>query len=158
MILALFYAGRVWNLQVIKGASYQSLGENNILHDTPIFSERGVVSDRNGILLAWNAPNPADPDFALRHYFASPGLSHILGYVKYPSKDSSGFYYSENYVGKDGIERFYNDALTGKNGQKIIETDAFGKVRSQNVIEPAQAGQSLALSIDSNLVAKMYSE
>ena len=106
-------------------------GENNILSDTPIFADRGVVTDRNGTLLAWNVPNLDNPDFALRAYTTTPGFAHVLGYVKYPSKDSSGAYYNENFQGMDGVEKYYDSTLSGQNGEKIVETNALGKVQKQ---------------------------
>src|SRR3989344_1173429 len=41
----------VWKLvvlQVEEGGAYQELAENNRLHHTILFSERGIIVDRNG--------------------------------------------------------------------------------------------------------------
>ncbi len=106
--------------------------------------------------MAWNVSSDSNPEFSFRKYSSFSGLSHTIGYIKYPSKDSSGFYYSDNFVGKDGVEKYYNDTLSGENGLKIVEVDATGKIQSENVIRPAQDGKDLKLSIDSNLQNEMY--
>jgi len=43
-------------------------------------------------------------DFPLRTYTEDSGFGHILGYVTYPLKDSSGIYYQPHFEGKDGVE------------------------------------------------------
>jgi penicillin-binding protein 2 len=92
----------------------------------------------------------------LRKYTTVSGLSHVLGYIKYPSKDSSGFYYSEDFVGKDGVEKYYSNVLSGKNGLRIVEVDAKGKIQSESVVRPAENGEDVKLSIDSELQSHIY--
>lgn len=153
IFIALAY--KTWNLQVTNGSEYASRSENNRLRHTTLFSPRGVIFDRNNKELAWNTYGE-DKEFALRKYTELPGFSHILGYVKYPAKDSSGFYYNENYVGKTGVESFFNTELSGENGQKIIETNATGKIQSENVIRPPKNGDGIVLSIDEQVQNKLY--
>lgn len=149
------FAAKIWNLQITEGAKYSNRSENNRLRHVAIFSPRGVIYDRNGKELAWNIFGE-DKEFALRKYTDLSGFSHILGYVKYPAKDSSGFYYNEDYVGKAGVEKFFNDELLGKNGLKITETNALGKVESESVIRLPREGGSLTLSIDAEAQNKFY--
>jgi penicillin-binding protein 2 len=85
---------RSFNLQITNGQFYLQKSENNRLKNTLVFSNRGVIYDRNDNKLAWNVESESSPEFALRKYSNLSGLSHVLGYIKYPSKDSSGFYYS----------------------------------------------------------------
>ncbi|MBU6430801.1 MAG: hypothetical protein KGJ58_00755 [Patescibacteria group bacterium] len=153
-IFALFSV-KIWNLQVVKGSEYSARSENNRLRHTTIFPLRGVIYDRNGKELAWNTLGEGK-EFALRKYLDLPGLSHILGYVKYPAKDSSGFYYNENYVGKTGVEKFFNDELSGESGLKIIETNALGKIQSESVIRPPKNGNNVNLSIDAEVQNKLH--
>lgn len=146
---------KVWSLQIKEGAKYSDKSENNRLRHVTIFSPRGVVYDRNGKELVWNIFKE-DKEFAFRKYTDLSGFSHILGYVKYPAKDSSGFYYNENYVGKTGIEKFFNDSLSGENGLKITETDALGKIESESIIRPPKEGGNITLSIDAEVQNKFY--
>ncbi len=154
--IGLIFSYKVWNLQIKQGLAFEAHSESNSLRHTLVFADRGVIYDRNKTLLAWNDDNPKDPDFAARKYATTSGLSNIIGYVKYPSKDSSGFYYREDYIGMDGVEKYYDTDLQGTNGLKITETDAFGKIASQSVMNPPKSGEDLTLSIDSRIQSQLY--
>lgn len=147
---------RSYDLQIVNGETYLSKSENNRLKNTLLFSNRGVIYDRNDNKLAWNDTSEDNPDFLLRKYSNLQGLSHVIGYIKYPSKDNSGFYYGEDFIGKDGVEKYYNNSLSGKNGLRIIEVDARGLLQSESVVRPAEDGIDLRLSIDSDLQSYMY--
>lgn len=138
-------------LQVVHGATYRDRSETNGLQQIPFFGDRGIIYDRNNVPLAWN-----DPD---RSYVAAPGSAHVLGYVAYPTdKDvKAGNLHSEELIGKTGAEAEFDETLRGKSGVKIIETDASGNITSESVYEPPKSGDSVTLSIDSRLQAKLYS-
>ena len=155
--LGALYAFTLWNLQVKQGGKFAARSENNRLHETIVFADRGVIYDRNKVLLAWNVDkSDSNSDFSFRQYATTTGLSNLLGYVKYPSKDSQGFYYREDYLGVDGVEKFFDDELKGQNGTKITETDVTGKVESQGVVNPPHGGENVTLSIDSRIQSKLY--
>lgn len=154
--VGLIFLFRLGDLQIIQDKTFASRSESNSLRDSVVFAQRAVIYDRNGVLLAWNEPNPNDPDVPLREYATTTGLYDLIGYVKYPSKDSSGFYYREDYLGMDGIEKYYNDTLEGQNGTQITETDAYGNIVSQSVMDLPVNGQNITLSIDSRLESAMY--
>jgi len=159
IVVALIFIWRVVDLQIVKGSSYLKKSENNTLMNQPIFADRGLIYDRNGVLLSWNTWGADDinklssPE---RSYITSPGFGLLLGYVSAPAKDSSGYYWQENFIGKDGVESFYNDKLTGVNGERITETDVKGTVQSENIILPPKPGQDITLSIDSRIQSKMF--
>lgn len=158
LIILLSFVYRLWYLQVSHGAENNQKSENNRLRQTPVFAERGLIYDRSHTLLVWNVPNKEDGDFSLRKYIDLSGLSHVLGYVKYPTKDSSGFYYREQLGGMDGVEGFYNTNLAGKNGLQIVETDASNKIQSSSVIDPPVAGENINLSIDAGVQNELYKQ
>lgn len=155
LCLITFFAVRVWILQIEKGQEFTQLSEKNYLRHTPLFAARGVIYDRNKVELAWNAPSD-DPEVLLRKYKEIPGIAHVIGYIQYPTKDSSGFYYREDFVGMDGIEKTLNDYLQGKNGLRIIEINALGKISRENIIRPPENGTPTTLSIDSRVQSKMH--
>lgn len=155
-LVCLVFAFKLWNLQVVQGETFKERSENNRLHNTIIFADRGNILDRKGRPIVWNTLNPETPDFSLRVYATSTGLSTTLGYLKYPAKDSSGFYYQYNFDAKDGIEKIYDNQLKGINGKKIIETNVSGDTISESVIEPPKNGNDLTLSIDSLVQKKLY--
>ncbi len=155
LIIGFVYVSKVWVLQIKKGDEYALMSEKNRLRSTLVFAERGIIYDRNKKELAWNVPGE-DVNFSVRKYIDKPGFAHVLGYVKYPSKDIYGFYYRPDFEGFDGIEKFYNDILKGTHGSKIVEVNALGKVQSENVISPTKEGTSITLSIDSDVQSKFY--
>ena len=57
-VLVVFTAltARLWDLQVVNGAHYRSLSEENRVLRLPVDSERGMITDRNGYVLARNLP------------------------------------------------------------------------------------------------------
>ncbi|MFA6094738.1 MAG: penicillin-binding transpeptidase domain-containing protein [Candidatus Paceibacterota bacterium] len=156
LLIASAFSVKLWLLQIHDGSVFAARSERNRLRNTVLFSERGVIYDRNGIFLASNTTNPDSKDFSLRKYIDKAGFGHLLGYVKYPAKDSSGFYYEHNYVGKDGVEKWFNEYLSGKNGLKIVETNALGKVETESVANPPILGKTLTLSIDARIQEEMY--
>ncbi len=155
LLLMLFFV-RLWDLNIVNGENFKKISENNRLAHTLIIANRGVVYDRNKIELATNAIKQGGADFAERLYAPIEGLSHVVGYVKYPSKDSSGFYYEEEYRGQSGVEKTYNNVLAGINGLKITETNALGKVTSESVVRKPENGRDVILSIDSRLNSELY--
>jgi penicillin-binding protein 2 len=155
-IVGSVFVYKVWNLQINDGDVFRTRSDNNSLHKTFIYADRGVIFDRNNVPLAWNEANPNTDDYSLRAYATSTGLSTILGYIKYPSKDSSGFYYQEKFVPKDGMEKIYNDYISGKDGTKIVETDVRGNVVSESVVDKPVDGENLQTSIDIRLQRRLY--
>ena len=155
ILLGIIFTFKLVDLQIANGENYRILSENNRLRHLPVFSERGVLYDRNGKLLAWNTKEK-DDEYSKRNYINKDGFSHILGYVSYPKKDNAGFYFRENINGKDGIELFYNNILSGKSGLKITEVDVFSNVKSESIISPPEDGKNIILSIDSRVQNKLY--
>lgn len=154
LILASFTV-KISILQISEGESYAERSAKNSLRQTLIIPERGIIYDRNNELLASNTYDK-DAEFPRRVYADAAGLAHVLGYIRYPARDSNGFYYQDHYEGLAGVEKIYDPVLAGKKGTKIIETDAFGKVSSESVVEPPANGTSLILSIDKRVQQKLY--
>jgi penicillin-binding protein 2 len=89
-----------------------------------------------------------------RQYPAGDSFSHILGYTGRIDKavlDKNKNYSLDDYIGKSGIELFYEKDLKGENGKQQLEVDAAGKVIKEIASSDPKAGNSLVLSIDSNL-------
>lgn len=150
------FAGKLWALQISDGNTYAEISENNRLEHALIFADRGIIYDRNRIPLATNSVRSEESDFSGRLYAPYRGLSHLVGYLKYPKKDKAGFYYEEEYQGQAGAELVYNDLLKGTNGLKITETDALGDVTSESVIEKPKDGNDLILAADARISDELY--
>lgn len=157
MCILILFSFRVKNLQITQGAFFSSKGDNNRLKHSIIFSERGIIYDRNGEELVWNSPQKKeDQEFFKREYSDYKGLAHILGYVGYPLKDSSGNYYQTDYIGKSGVESFFNEKMSGENGLKIIEEDASFNIISESSIKFPECGESVILSVDAKIQNALY--
>ena len=147
-ILMLILTARTWNLQVTNGAAYAEESAHNSLEVAIIFAPRGIITDRNGVIIAENIQKE---DGSVMRNYPIPSLSQVIGYVSYPKKDASGVYYDTAETGVTGLESEYDAHLAGKNGQFLTETDALGHIRSEGNIVPAKEGETLQLSIDVDL-------
>jgi penicillin-binding protein 2 len=153
-ILLLF--ARAGTLQVVHGQEYAEQAQQNQLAEQTIFADRGTITDRNGVPLAWNERLLVEDDFAQRVYANLSGLAHAVGYTKAPAKDSSGNYFRTAFEGLDGAERAYDGMLGGSNGLELTETDALGKVVSQATTRAPVAGETLRLSLDAKVTQGLY--
>ena len=141
------------NLEVVKGTQYADQSEKNRLRPGVLFAQRGAILDMNGVPLVSNVQ--AD-DGSVKRVYKTPGFSHLLGYVSYPKKDSSGHYYDTDITGLAGIEAAFNSTLAGKNGTLLVEEDALGKTRSEGTVAPPVNGQNVTLSIDARAQTAFY--
>lgn len=156
-LVACAFLYQVFTLQVVEGAEYRAIAENNRVDRAVVIAERGVVYDRNGEMVVWNERDESgEYDFPIRAYTDRLGLGQVLGYVSYPKRDSSGFFFRTDYLGRSGIELTYDSILKGQNGSKIIEVDALGGSVSEFEIETPISGSELHLSIDAALSQAMY--
>jgi penicillin-binding protein 2 len=159
VLIILTFGARLIYLQMQKGDMYRERSEENILEKVNIFTERGIIYDRNGNELAWNKKtedNMNDPSALYTRAYMTPGFSHILGYVSYPIKDSNGNYWQDEFKGVDGLEKQYNDLIKGENGSKIIEINARGVINSENIVNSPKQGSDLKTSIDSKIQTELF--
>ena len=154
IIIVIFFV-RLGYLQIQKGEAYTNRSNNNTLEKQIIFSDRGIIFDRNNVPLAWNNKD-TNNDYAFRSYI-SPGFSHLLGYVSNPAKDEKGKYWQTQFIGKDGLEKQYNDQLNGQNGEKIIERDVRGQIHTENIVNNPIQGKDLITTIDARLQKELFS-
>ncbi|MFZ2484921.1 MAG: penicillin-binding transpeptidase domain-containing protein [Minisyncoccia bacterium] len=155
-LIVIALVSKLWVLGIKQGSVYTQISRNNSLEQTLIFANRGVIYDRGMRELATNAIKEGESDFASRVYSPFEGLSHVVGYLKYPLSDRSGVYYEENYRGRDGVERVYDDLLQGENGLKLREMNVYGELISESVVEKPVDGNPLVLSIDARVTEVLY--
>ena len=161
LLILLGFLFQTWNLQIARGEAMALLSQQNRLDHEILFAERGVIFDRYGRELVWNVSSASESEdeldtFSLRKYTPTKGFAHILGFVGYPEKDSSGFWWRTDYVGKAGMEHSLNTILEGKNGVRIIEVDALNAIQSENIIRPPTDGKNVTLSIDSEVQEALF--
>lgn len=157
IVIAIAFLAQIVTLQVVAGDEYRQIAENNRVDQAMIIAERGVVYDRTGEMMAWNEVDESgEYDFPIRAYTDRAGLGQVLGYVSYPKKDSSGFFFRTDYLGRSGAELAFDETLKGNNGKKIIEVDALADVISEYAIDTPSEGNPITLSIDAELSEAMY--
>ncbi len=154
-LIALVFSAELFNLQIRRGEVYATMSEENRLHHTTLFADRGIIYDRKGQELAWNEENPGEP-FSKRRYSSLAGIGHLLGYVNYPKRDTSGFFYQSDIIPQGGVEKAYHERLRGEHGIKIVETDALGVQKSESTLRPPASGSTVELSIDATLSDALY--
>lgn len=145
-------------LQISQGEKFLEQSRNNSLDHEPLFADRGIIYDRNGTELAWNEKSSIDQPFSIRKYISEGGFGHLLGYVSYPTKDKTGYYWQSEFIGKDGIEKVYDDTLHGQNGVRIIEKDVAGNVLSHNIVNNPLQGNNVTLTVDSRIQSTFNKE
>lgn len=133
------------SLQIIEGDAYAAQSERNRVRPDVLFAKRGAIVDRTGTPLVYNEESE---DGFVRRIYASPGFSHLLGYVSYPKKDTSGHYYDTEIKGLAGVEAAFDELLGGENGTLLVEEDARGEVQSSGQVKPPVDGTTVALSVD----------
>lgn len=154
-IVGLYFVGVLSNVQIVQHDFYKERSEKNSLDHVPIFADRGVVYDRNGVELVSNI---VDDSIKLTHrsYTKDHGFSNLLGYVSYPAKDQKGIFWQDRTLGKDGVEKEFDAILAGENGTQLIETNVQGEVVSGGVVEPPVQGNNLTLAVDARVQKALY--
>ncbi len=92
----------------------------------------------------------------VREYVSGETACHIIGSVgpiyaeEYESLAEKGYSYNDT-VGKSGIEAAAESYLRGKSGTRVLIKNSGGTVTSEEEATPPTPGQTVILSIDSNL-------
>src|SRR3989344_3564596 len=170
--------GRLFFLQVVKGADYRVLSDSNRTKTIEIHAPRGIIFDRNQTPLVFNVPGfrqtingetkLIDKDRALeliskdninleidslRNYPFKDVLSHVLGYTGQISsvelqEDVFSNYNAGDLIGKIGIEKQYESLLKGINGKELVEIDSMGKSIRKLRQTDPNPGQNITLTLD----------
>jgi penicillin-binding protein 2 len=135
--------------------SYQPLFiADNIPYDRAMLLELRL-NDLPGVFLSSKIRREYADPFLKNSTDRSLSLSHILGYTGKITADELNQLGSDysliDYVGKSGLEYTWEKDLKGVSGQKNIEVDALGRQEKTISETPAQDGDNLQLSIDSDL-------
>lgn len=93
-----------------------------------------------------------------RNYPFNESYSHVLGYVAYASQNdlSSSDVISDRHVpglrvGKNGLEKTFEAELIGTNTIQRFEVNAYGKRINQLEVQNGDKGNSLRISIDTEI-------
>jgi len=155
VLVALVFGGRLFQIQFFEGKAYAERSRGNILETTPLFASRGEIFDRRKEKLAWNEP-VSGQEFLGRRYTNLDGSAHLLGFLKYPTKDASGFFIRKNFEGVAGAEKEFDEILGGENGIKTSEFNVYGEVVSESEVRGPKHGVDVIFSIDARLSNALY--
>lgn len=95
----------------------------------------------------------------IRVYTSGRLASHIIGYIgkindtELQKKLDEG-YESHDYIGKTGVEYTLEKYLRGKNGTKQLDMSVDGTIEDEYVQSEAVAGNTVSLTIDTDLQGK----
>lgn len=154
-VVAVYFVFVLGKVQITQHDLYAQKSAQNSLDHVPLFADRGIIYDRNGIELVANDYDEV-VGITRRSYVQEHGFANVVGYVSYPAKDSKGIFWQDRTIGKGGIEKEFDDVLAGKNGKQLIETDVSGDIISKGVVEPPQQGENLTLAIDARIQKTLY--
>ncbi|MBP7832687.1 MAG: hypothetical protein KA035_02850 [Candidatus Levybacteria bacterium] len=170
-------ATRLFFVQVVQGAYYTRLADDNRTRTVVIPAPRGILFDRMKRPLVRNVPvfevvKDGKPEIiskeqalqlisedknvfesVAREYLYKDAFSHVIGYTGHVSEDEllmpafKGYAISD-FVGKMGLEKFYESKLHGINGRELHEVNASGKeIRFLGKEEP-KAGDNIITTLD----------
>ena len=146
LILALTVFGlRVGYLQLAKGGELKERSEKNYLRVVNLETQRGIIYDKDGNLLAYNDMVEAEN---LRKY-PPVGFLHVSGFLTAPEKEGDA------PRGASGLEATYDDILRGAPDKNIEEVDAKGNVIEQGILEKGQEGKNILTGISMGLNIKL---
>lgn len=146
---------RLFYLQIVKGAYYRDLSDNNRIKLEKVPADRGVIYDRASRLLARNTPEG-------RAYPFGESLAQVVGFIgKIDEQDwqkclglvNCHLDYND-YTGKLGIEKRFDKILSGQSGGILYETNSQGEKIHQISLIPPSAGQDIYLNLDAQLQQK----
>src|SRR5581483_7267774 len=172
---------KLFFVEIVQGSSYRNLSDSNRTKTEVIHAPRGIIFDRNGVPLVYNAPgfrtsnngktvllnrDEALSQLAkgaqnievdsLRMYPFKEAFAHVLGYIGQISEDELKMpefdsYKSGDLIGKMGIEQQYERILKGIDGKTLVEIDASGKPTRKLGTSDPIPGENITLTLDSKL-------
>jgi penicillin-binding protein 2 len=156
VVIYLVFVAFAFKLQVLDYDLYLNKSNNNQFVSVPILPTRGSIFDRNGEVLAKSEKVESQEDGFKRVYTEREGMGHVLGYVKYPQKDSSGNYYQNNFEGVSGLEAYYDQLLAGRVGKRLFEKDVSEIKDLHFIVDMPIEGKDIHTSIDADLQEYAY--
>ena len=98
-----------------------------------------------------------------RVYPLGEAAAHLVGYVQNITAEEleanvGKGYTSNSVIGKAGLEKIYEERLKGKDGVEIYILDAEGNRKTDIAKIDVQNGETIKLTIDSNIQTKLYND
>ena len=161
MIVAFCLIGVVfiaWVIRLISlpASQYERALYRNRLASEIVFAPRGAILDRNNINIA-SSNYSKENDRYERDVADIPGIGSLVGFIRYPEKDSSGYFWRFSTEGVSGLEALADKQLKEYPGYRLRTRERSGQVVAvpeDRVVYP-QAGQPLKTTLDSKLTKQL---
>ena len=75
-LLLFVLVARAWNLEIANGAAFAAESAHNSLESAVLIAPRGIITDRNGVVLAENVERA---DGSMGRLYPVPSLGQIIG-------------------------------------------------------------------------------
>jgi penicillin-binding protein 2 len=143
---------RIVFLITVSGDEYEKTLYRNRLSGTMISAPRGIIIDRNGKALAQSIHNTKTGEYT-RDVADIPGIGSLIGFIRYPQKDSSGYYWRFTSVGVSGLEKIFDTTLRETPGYRYTLSNKGKKTSlvSEEKILYAHQGNQLKTTLDKDL-------
>jgi len=139
LVFAIFFS-RAFFITVPMHQYYDELAGSNRIRTDVVGAPRGIITDRNGKLIATNILVGSK---VVRHYPDGEVVASVVGYV------SDG-------VGVSGLEKQYQNDLAGTPGERIVEETAAGKEMNEISVKSTTPGKEIRLNLDLGLQTVVY--
>ncbi len=153
LLVLLFAVGfsRVFFLTVIMGGHFSDLAKGNMIRVESVDAKRGVITDKNGKMMAMNIENNGK---IVRYYPMGEMAAGVVGYTGKPQDTGLD---PNILVGKTGLEEEYQSRLEGTPGQNVVEETAVGAKRTEIVRSEPVPGENLVTNLDLNVQQTAFS-
>jgi len=185
LLVFVIFIARLTELQIIKGAYYRSLADENRIREIPIMAPRGKIFARDGTLLADNkaikkvikssedglvkveVENGTEETITEweRVYPLGENLAHVIGFLGEADTEEVGRVMAgcvgkeavalSEMMGRTGLEQEYNCRLRGTMGAELVEVDTFGRKLRVLGRKLPQKGRDIHTTIDPALQKKI---
>lgn len=158
ILIALLFLGKALYVEIVKGEEFISRYESIHRAIKWIPAPRGLIKDRNGVILAVNRPGKKENELT-RMYTEGPPFAHLLGFIGrvesfHLARDDA--YLPFDTVGKAGIEERYERFLRGAHGHIENPVTAKGEPTQSPIETLPQPGNDVILTISSEAQKKLY--
>lgn len=135
---------------------YERMLYRNRLASEIVFAPRGAIVDRYGNNFASSSYNPVTGRYE-REVSDIPGIGSLIGFIRYPEKDSSGFFWRFSTEGASGLEKLADLQLREYPGYRLTTRERQGEevlFPEDRVVYP-RAGQPLYVTLDYALTKQL---
>ena len=131
---------RLFFVQVLMGGYYRDMALGNKLRRERIEAGRGVISDKEGEIMAGNKVVDGG---VIRFYPWGETSSSLTGYLS-------------EMKGMTGLEKQYDGILSGTAGEELVELDAYGNRIRVLGRRDVQAGRDIKTNVSMKLQQNIY--